>query len=253
MVTFGNDGEMAAWFESLMFERPTLTIERISGEAVVERTLRFGDTFPLALSERGRRVAFWLDSQGRGLPLPPREADLCWRSSDYKSGATIDRTDISRVSTGNVDWSPDGGSLVYEKEGEIYVFDLGAERRREVARGSSPSWRPDSRQLAFRAPDGAAALAESDGRKARWALASRRPRGAIQWSPDGKFVAFGEDVSDPRVAGAAYRLVACRVEDGNCLTVEKFAGAGGDGSGAYHSIQGYRRFCHACSTEAPSQ
>lgn len=69
MVTFGEDGEMAAWFESLMFERPTLTIERISGEAVVERTLRFGDTFPLALSERWRRVAFWLDSQGRGSPF----------------------------------------------------------------------------------------------------------------------------------------------------------------------------------------
>ncbi len=253
VLTFGKDGEMVAWFESPIFERPRLTIERISGEVVVERTLKFGDTFPLALSERGRRVAFWLDSQGRGLPLPPRETDLCWRSFDDKSGATIDRTDISRVSAGNVDWSPDGGSLVYEKAGGIYVFDLGAERRHEVARGYSPTWRPGSRQIAFKAPDGAAALAEIDGRKARWALASRRPRGAIQWSPDGKFVAFGEDVSDPSVAGAAYQLVACRVDDGNCLTVEKFAGAGGDGSGAYHWIRGYRRFCHACTMEAPSQ
>jgi len=117
--------------------------------------------------------------------------------------ASLDGTELSQVTpegTGAADWSS-RGQIAYVRYGEscvricsnVYLTRIGGTPRRFTGRGgSSPSWSPDGRKLAFvrnvaNSPRAGIYLVRRDGRGLRRLV---RRGDSPAWSPDGKWIAF---------------------------------------------------------------
>lgn len=162
LLAFGKAGRMLVWIDSPSFMEPSrFFVESTTGETVTQINRRAASRFsPLALSEAVGRVAFWGALQGAGAPQ-----GLHWASADFsRSGFIGDGV--------NCDWSPEGASLVYEKQGKIYVFDTASGSSRLLVNGHDPSWRPDGECIAFRSPDGGASLVTTGGTPVNWPLST---------------------------------------------------------------------------------
>ena len=239
IMAFGRAGRMVVWIYRPSFLQPDqFFVDSTDGERV-ENINRKGASsfFPLALSEAAGRIAFWGGLQGKD-----RAEGLRWSTFDLSRGSFIDEGR-------NCDWSPDGAALVYEKQNEIYVFDVATSSSRLLVKGHDPTWRPDGQCIAFRAPDRRASLVTTAGAPVKWALGTHEPTGAVRWSPDGRNVSFSEPIPGLHIpfVTADYRLVACRVKDGKSLTVRKSSGAKtGDTNNNFHWIVDYGKFCSGC-------
>jgi Tol biopolymer transport system component len=128
-------------------------------------------------------------------------------------------------------WSPDNGSLVLQRDGELVVIDLKTGKRRALAQGGAPSWSPDGAWIAFSAterdtvtlqmvhPDGTArrevfrSRATGTRRRGRSLHVEGAPQGPLVWSPDSKHLAFarrfgrGTSVWRVEIASGALRQV----------------------------------------------
>jgi dipeptidyl aminopeptidase/acylaminoacyl peptidase len=154
------------------------------------------------------------------LERPVPTADYMQRNAVFL--ASLDGSELSQVTpewTGAPDWSS-RGQIAYVRYREtcvricsnIYVTRLGGTLRRFTGRGgSSPSWSPDGRKLAFvrnvaNSPRAGIYLVRRDGRGLRRLV---RRGDSPTWSPDGKWIAFIRtgDLYVIRVNGRGLRRV----------------------------------------------
>lgn len=105
---------------------------------------------------------------------------------------SVDGTVTTVLSTGepytptSAGWSPKGDSIVFDHKGAVYVYDIDNKTSRIVAEGDSPSWSPDGRALAFRAPDKGGMVLDVSSSQAHRVLEAGLVAASLRWSPDGR-------------------------------------------------------------------
>jgi Tol biopolymer transport system component len=115
----------------------------------------------------------------------------------------------------DVDWSPDGKSLVFgttvDPTGSIYILDLGS-RRVSALPGSrglfSPHWSPDGRYISGTMIK-SQKLMLFDTATQSWTRLCDCDVGYPMWSHDGNYIYFGQSVR----SGKAYHIVRLRLSD----------------------------------------
>lgn len=240
-VAIGKTGSMAAWYSPPFIGKAELLVTDGNGQPVLRHHLIGSDFAPVALSETSRRLAFV-----GSVPRDDSRVGLHWMSLDSSAAGFVD-TDV----TLEVDWSPDGQRLVYEKNGEIFVFDLSTNSSRSIGFGHDPTWCPDGERLAFRGLDGRSGLRKLDGSPVSWPFGSMNVHGAIRWSPDGRFVMLAVPMPSSLLSlGARYGLVVGRVSDGVTMKVREFGGIAPDYHG-FRWIVDYPSFFSQCKRGHP--
>jgi Tol biopolymer transport system component len=151
-------------------------------------------------------------------PDPPHEGSCEWQTI-YT--ASVDGAGIRRL-TGDAAsdpaWSPDGRKIVYTYEGRTWVMNADGSAKQPLrnATGTVPRWSPDGRQVVL--ADGLGfQIANADGHGAKIvSLSSFETISAVDWSPDGKRLAFEGEKANPagdgvyivNPDGSGLRLVA---------------------------------------------
>lgn len=238
IVVFGKLSRMVLWWT-----RPdpfnfagSFVIDSIDGRRIRAVAPPLSTFHPLALNEAAGRIAFWGKPPGKG-----SKDGLYWANFD------VSRVEFVAENTRYADWSPDGAKLVYDKNNQVLSFDVESGSSRKLTDGHSPTWSPNGNLIAFVAPDGKAAVVTTEGVREEWPLSSHLPISAIQWSPTGSYVNFSEKVpTQTATFGKLYRLVVCRVSDGQTATIES-SSWDSDPSVDFTWILNYREFCKHCS------
>jgi hypothetical protein len=241
IVTIGKSGQIVSWW----FRKPDFfdiygefVVTSMNGDVLAKGTPRMAGFRPIALSDAGKRVAFWV---GHGAAGAARS--LYWSPLDLSNAGFVDND------TGEPDWSTDGHALVYAKEGKVYVFDLSTGKPRFLVDGRDPTWSPNGKLIAFVAPDGHASLVTTDGVPETWSMSQHHPISPMRWSPEGDLVCFTEKL--PTVfplLDAFARVVVGRVTDGATITTRNL-GSESVSARAYYWISDYRQFCTRCVRE----
>jgi hypothetical protein len=237
-------GRAAVWWSRAapFLEPAKLVVEQTNGQVLLESDPpHFASSlYPAALSETAQRLAFLGTRQG-----PDARRGLYWTNLSLAEPHLVD---YMGTEDGLCDWSPDASALVYQKERQIYLFDVGANSARRLAAGSDPTWSPDGDRIAFRGPHSEASLMTQNGAPLNWPLGNHLPISPIQWSPDGKFVSFSEAIPGRfkiPYFSAFSRLVVARVADGSVMTVREF-GVEPVGARSFSWIVQYPQFCKEC-------
>ena len=90
-------------------------------------------------------------------------------------------------------WSPDGRQIAFLRSGAIYVMNADGTRQRRLARGSAPAWSPDGRRIVFVREQGGDAeiyVMNADGSGQRNLTRNAADEDDPAWSPDGRRIAF---------------------------------------------------------------
>ena len=191
----------------------------------------------------GRRIVFQREAQGRIEHLvinldgsspgkydptasrPPRTLVVEERRTQNGQAVFISKSGAPGWRISHTAWaeqpsvSPDGTAVVFEQcqqpndilSSEIAVWDLRNESVRPIARGTDPSWAPDSTSVLFKTPRGGdlvVALADLKTGAVRVIAPGVHP----QFSPDGRWIAFmsnDSDRADIYVIGADGKGRAC--------------------------------------------
>lgn len=155
----------------IAFERPNkaddFDLVSVSPSGRAERSLGVGDG--VAYSADGQRIAFAARPSDHSDQGPDDESASIYVASDGSARRLVTTNGF------NPDWSPDGRSLVFEREEEpgtevglgssnILVVGTDGGASREIAsQGESPRWSPDGRLIAFLGGEGAEVV-RPDGR-----------------------------------------------------------------------------------------
>lgn len=240
---FAKYGTMIAWTASSLPNAGAFVFEEMNGRqftpAHVPPLERFRVT---ALNERHDKLALQAETAEGNAPVR-----LCWSTMDFTDLSFI--TEQSQTDVLNeMDWSPDGGELVYEKNATIFVFDIRKQTARVIGSGHDPTWSPTSDVIAYRGLNGQAFLVLPNGVKRSWPLEDHKILGPLRWSPNGLYVSFVEENRRHiPLIGAYSTLVIARVADGATVSVKDF-GAGNGHTQIFHWIVNYQSFCKECPT-----
>jgi Tol biopolymer transport system component len=96
----------------------------------------------------------------------------------------------SMPNSDDLDWSPDGRTLLFSRDVVIYELRAGGQIIR-VAKGAGARWSPDGRRIAF-SGNGGFYVSRADGTGAVLVAKSRytESAGPPAWSPDGRYIAY---------------------------------------------------------------
>jgi hypothetical protein len=237
-LVFSKSGHAVLWWNQAGLSSELL-VKTVGGTPILQSRPPVGQLMPSALNETAARLAFVARSTNAV------RLTLQWASFDFSRSGVVGEAD------GPSDWSPDGEALVYERAGQIYIFDVSRGSSVPLVRGHEPTWRPDGAAVAYLTEGSQAALVTREGSSIKWPLDGYHPIHGLHWSPDGRYVVFPEEVPEHiPLIGTYYRLVVCRVSDGGAITVRKF-GAGAGDTGNFHWIANYRDFCTDCKSGEP--
>ena len=212
--TFGKAGRMILWWSRADFldMRGDFVVDSIEGDRIAEGRPTLSGFNPVALSEAAGRIAF-LSTRG----------SANGRTGLYSAPFDFANVTFIAEAAGDADWSPDGQTLAYEKDRQIYTFDIAKSSSRALGPGQKPTWSPNGKWISFINLGGDASLVTAQGVPVSWPLTDHRPISSIRWSPDGSYVCFAEALPAWYVLlDAASRLVVCRVSDGREITVSLF-------------------------------
>jgi hypothetical protein len=90
----------------------------------------------------------------------------------------------------SIGWAKDGRTLVYDLDGRILLYHLDTSTSSPLTEGSRPVWSPDGAWIAYRRPDGGAALIHPDGSGGKAILGNTQLGWGLRWSPDGRYLLY---------------------------------------------------------------
>jgi Tol biopolymer transport system component len=182
--------------------RHRLAIVRAAGDEIGSIPLAGPSSYP-AWSPDGKRVLvtrYAGSDEGSGTVAPRLTA------VDLESGEELP---VAGEGASDADWSV-RGEIVYVRDGDLWATTLdGPELRMTSAGGTSPSWSPDGKRLAF-VRDGRIWEREGDRERQLSTLAADAPA----WAPDGRQIAFLRSSGSP--AGSNPRELWLMRADGRC-------------------------------------
>lgn len=120
--------------------------------------------------------------------------------------------------------SYDGSKLAYEVAGRINVLDLRSKHRQDVGAGRLPWWSPDGKRLSYWTLEGDLIIENFEKTSHDTLLRRRNIDVFSAWSPDGRYIAFGERSAFP--FPYASRISVVRVADGVSTTLGSWASVG---------------------------
>lgn len=212
---------------------PTVTTYRLvivtAAGAEVRSSPLGGPAFDLAWSPDGDTLLvtrYLSASGGRGEGLP-RVAML---DTDGREVGAIAGNGAS-----DAEWAA-SGDIAYVQDGDLWTTRVGGiPRRLTTDGGSSPSWSPNSRLLAF-VRSGQIWTIRADGSRER--RLSNGPAATPTWSPDGRYIAFARPSGwmDYRGMGAIWVIRA----NGRCphAIQRTYSGFSGYGSPSWRALPG---------------
>ena len=121
---------------------------------------------------------------------------------------------------GQMSWSPGGNQLAYDYDGTIYLWDADRQSSRLLVKGTMPSWSPEGEWIAFRNSEGDLQLISPDGVLGTVLYGGGNVGGGVEWSPDGRYIAFGIEEYVPPYETS--RLMVLRIRDGRIVKVKAF-------------------------------
>jgi WD40 repeat protein len=103
-------------------------------------------------------------------------------------------------------FSPDGKQFVYwlnTPEGEVRIYDTATKNSRKLAAGTSPTWSPDGKWIAYLSDAGFFGdkyfAVRPSGDEKKKLVRTTEGYGGLYWSPDSRFAAFWSSLSIPEV------------------------------------------------------
>jgi Tol biopolymer transport system component/DNA-binding winged helix-turn-helix (wHTH) protein len=203
-VSFSQDGQ---WVAYASFPDGALWRSRIDGSDRRQLTFPPLRVFLPRWSPDGHQIAFSAD-------LPDSARNVYLISSD---GGTPQRILASGQSQADVNWSPDGNSLIFGSlfiaTAPIYVMDLRTKRIVTLPGSEgffSPRYSPDGKYIAAMRASSPNTLMLYDAASKRWTEVFASQVGYPAWSRDGKFLYFQRLHN----SGAGESIVRLRLSDG---------------------------------------
>ena len=149
--------------------------------------LELGIVPDIALSPSGRRVAFSA-SPSTGPYRPSEIYSYALRSGKLR------RLTRNAVLEGDPDWSPDGSTIAFDRNGVLWTMDADGRHKHRLGHtsvhGFEPAWSPAGDWIAFSTLDGDIFKVRPDGTSLRQLTRSFDRETTPVWSPDGTRIAY---------------------------------------------------------------
>jgi DNA-binding winged helix-turn-helix (wHTH) protein/Tol biopolymer transport system component len=212
-LAFSRDGQ---WVAYTSYPDNTLWRSKVDGTERRQLTFPPSRAFLPRWSPDGKQIAFNGKQIGVNADLPETTWNIYLVSNE---GGTPQRVFPSEQSQMDVNWSPDGNSLVFGSvevpNGPIYTIDLRSKSVSTLPDSKglySPHWSPDRRYIAAITSEHPHKLMLFDFATQRWTPAFGSEMGTPSWSHDGKFIYF-QAYHNPAQAGVQSRIVRFRLKD----------------------------------------
>jgi DNA-binding winged helix-turn-helix (wHTH) protein/Tol biopolymer transport system component len=224
-LAFSRDGQ---WVAYTSYPDGMLWRSKVDGSERLQLTFRpMRRAFLPRWSPDGKQIAF-------NAIIPDASWNIFLVSSN---GGTPERIFPSGETQMDVNWSPDGNSLVFGSvfipNAPIYTIDLRSKRVSPLPGSNgifSPHWSPDGRQIAG-IMTATRTLMLFDFATRKWTELFGYAMGYENWSHDGNYLYF-QDFHD-HAPGVGYRIVRLRLSDRKIENVGELGRIGGLTTGTF--------------------